>query len=796
MPLSRAPRALPSPSTWALRAVAAAVLPLCGGMLACAPQARAADAVQPSRDLAPPPGGDAAQRLPIVLRANSLSGRPDLEAVAEGDVEFRRGALVIRADKLSYDASEDLARASGHVRVRRDGATYSGPELQLRVQRFEGFFLKPEYEFLRLQSGGRAERVDFIDSSRSVATQAIYTSCPRDGSGDPAWVLYTDRVRIDFDANEGIAEGAVLRFLGVPILALPVLSFPLTDARKSGWLPPSFNIDSRSGLEVSVPYYWNIAPNRDATITPRLITRRGAGVVGEFRYLEPAFNGNLNLDLLPNDTVLKRERHALSWQHQGDVASKVRYQADVQRVSDDGWWRDFPNAQRGFTPRLLPTRLAAEYEFNVPDGEGLAYARTQHWQVLQGSTDLVLSPYQRSPQIGARGSGRFANGLVWAAESEFNHFTLPARASVTDVRSEGSRVHLLANLSRPWREPGWWVVPRLALNMASYRTDAAMPDGRKSAARVIPSLSLDSGLELERETSAFGRALRQTLEPRLHYVNTPYRAQSMLPNFDAAERDFNASSIFADNAFTGIDRVSDSHQITAGVTSRLLDNTSGVEALRLGVVQRYLLRTQRVTGDSVALTQRFSDLLLLGGTSVIPNWALDTALQYGSDIARIKRAVVTARYAPGEFRTVSATYRLTRGQSEQIEMGWQWPLQLSSPSTAAPAIENRLRGNVAGNGCGGDWYSVGRVNYSVQEKRITDAVLGVEYDAGCWIGRIVAERLSTGRSEATTRLLIQLELVGLSRLGANPLKVLKDNVPGYRLLREEGRPPPDVPTYD
>jgi LPS-assembly protein len=795
VPLKPALRRAGSPRRLRLHAVAAASLLLCGAWLAGAGAAHAADAVQPSRELAPPPGGDAAQRLPIVLRANSLSGRPDIEAVAEGDVEFRRGALVIRADRLSYDASEDLARASGHVRVRREGAIYSGPELQLRVQRFEGFFLKPEYEFLRLQSGGRAERVDFIDSSRSVATQAIYTSCPRDGSGDPAWVLRTDRVRMDFDANEGVAEGAVLRFLGTPILALPSLSFPLTDARKSGWLPPSFNIDSRSGLEVSAPYYWNIAPNRDATFTPRLITRRGAGVVGEFRYLEPAFNGTLNLDLLPQDALLKRERHALSWLHQGEVGN-VRYLADVQRVSDDGWWRDFPNAQRGFTPRLLPTRLGAEYDVKLPHGEALLYARTQHWQVLQGSADLVLSPYQRSPQVGARGSGQLGAGLVWAAESEFNQFTLPTRASLADTRSEGSRVHLLANLSRPWREPGWWVVPRLALNMASYRTDSAMSDGRRSASRVIPSLSLDSGLELERETSAFGRALRQTLEPRLHYVNTPYRAQSTLPNFDAAERDFNASSIFADSAFSGIDRVSDSHQITAGVTSRLLDSTTGVEALRLGLVQRYLLRTQRVTADGVPLAQRFSDVLLLGGTSVIPNWALDTALQYGSDIARVKRAVVTARYAPGEFRTVSATYRLTRGQSEQLEVGWQWPLRLSAPSTAAPAIENRLRGATTSSGCGGAWYSVGRVNFSVQERRITDAVLGFEYDAGCWIGRVVAERLSTGRSEATTRLLLQLELVGLSRLGANPLKVLKDNVPGYRLLREEGRPTPDVPTYD
>ena len=208
--------------------VAAACAALLGGG-ACAQEVP--PPLKAATDLAPPPGGEPGKRLPIVLRARELNGQPDLETIASGDVEFRRGALVIRADRLTYDAPTDLARATGQVRVRKDGAVYSGPELQLQVQRFEGYFLQPRYEFLRLGSGGSADRVDFIDSARAVALNARYTSCPRDGSGDPDWVLETRRVRMDFETNEGIAEGAVLRFLGVPILAAPVLSFPLTDDR-------------------------------------------------------------------------------------------------------------------------------------------------------------------------------------------------------------------------------------------------------------------------------------------------------------------------------------------------------------------------------------------------------------------------------------------------------------------------------------------------------------------------------------------------------------------------------------
>ncbi|HPG81431.1 MAG TPA: LPS-assembly protein LptD, partial [Piscinibacter sp.] len=211
-------------------------------------------------DLQPLPRGEGTRALPIILRARELRGRPDLETLAEGDAEFRRGGLVIRADRLSYDHPDDLALARGQVRISRDGNVYSGPELQLHVQRFEGFFLEPTYHFGRTGAGGTARRIDFLDEQRAVATGATYTSCPSDGSGGPAWLLTTDRVKMDFEANEGIAEHAVLRFYGVPILGAPVLSFPLTDARKSGWLPPSVNLDSKSGLQFSMPYYWNIAP--------------------------------------------------------------------------------------------------------------------------------------------------------------------------------------------------------------------------------------------------------------------------------------------------------------------------------------------------------------------------------------------------------------------------------------------------------------------------------------------------------------------------------------------------------
>ena len=764
-----------APCLTALRAAALALAVLCGQGAWSQDAEPQGIVLKTAPALDPRPTGGDDRKLPVIVQARELRGRPDLETLAEGDVELRRGGVVIRADRLSYDTAEDLARAQGKVQVLHDGNVFSGPELQLRLQRFEGYFLNPSYFFGRTGAGGTAQRLDFLDENRTVASGATYTSCPSDGSGGPAWLLSADEVRMDFDTNTGVAEGAVLRFYGVPILASPILSFPLNDERKSGWLPPTVGLDTKSGLQVAAPYYWNIAPNRDATLTPTVSAKRGFGLDTEFRYLEPRHEGQLNLNLMPNDGLTGHSRYALNLTHDSQLPQDVNLQMRLLRVSDDDYWKDFPR-RLSITPRLL----ASDIELSRPLGEWTSYARVQGWQVLQDSASRIEAPYERVPQIGARYAERDGLGFEVGLEAEFNRFANPSDATLVP-RQTGLRLHSVGSIARPFIEPGWTLTPRLSFNAATYALDQPRADGSSSASRLIPSLSLDSAWLLERDANWFGRAVRQTLEPRLLYVNTPYRDQSGLPNFDAAAKDFNFESIFSENSFSGIDRVSDAHQLTAGVTSRVLDPDTGAETLRLGLVQRYLFRDQRITPDGNVFSQRFSDVLLLGATTVVPNTTLDASVQYSPDIGRTVRSIVGARYSPGPFRTVGATYRFARSLSEQVELAWQWPIY---GPTANSAEANRER--PAGN-CGGSWYSVGRINYSTRDSRVTDSVLGLEYDSGCWIGRIVAERLSTGRSEATTRLAVQLELVGLSRLslGSNPLQVLKDNIPGYRLLRED-----------
>ena len=767
---AQATSSVSSPASAASASASSASAPAAPASAASGIELRSAPSLQA------PPHGEAGRQLPIILRARELHGRPDLDAEAVGDVEFRRGSIVIRADRLSYDQAEDLARATGNVVVSRDGNVFFGPELQLRVERFEGYFLSPTYRFARTGAGGKATRIDFLDDQRAAALDATYSSCTPDDP-EPAWILKASRIEIDNETNEGIAHSAVLRFYGVPILASPVLSFPLNDERKSGFLPPSIGLDSRSGVQAAIPYYWNIAPNHDATFTVSDSLRRGPGLDSEFRYLEPRYAGEADFKLLPHDSSAGRSRYALRISHEGFLPYDVFAQAKVLRVSDDDYWKDFPGELRTPTPRLLQTDL----QLNRPFGDWSTYARVQRWQVLQttdATTRIDPSPYERLPQIGARYTAPWKGGFDVSFEGEFNRFSNPDDTYLAP-RQTGVRLHALGSLSRPFYSPGWTLVPKLSFNAASYAVDLPLSDGRRSASRVIPTLSVDSAWTLERETSLFGRAVRQTLEPRLFYVNTPYRRQDELPNFDAAGKDFNFDSIFTENAFSGIDRVSDSHQLTAGVTSRVLDPETGAEALRLGIMQRYRFRDQRVTPDGPPLTTRFSDLLVLGSTSLLRDWNFDAPAQFNTDLHRIERSITGFRYSPGPFRTVNLNYRLSRGLSEQVELGWQWPVY------GRPRSSDGADRSGGGAGCGGTLYSVGRVNYSTRDSRLIDSIVGLEYDAGCWIGRLVVERLSTGRSEATTRLLLQLELVGLSRIGSSPLSVLKDNIPGYQLLRDQ-----------
>jgi len=730
-------------------------------------------------------------QLPVFVKGDHISGQTDLNAVIEGNAELRRGDTVIHADRLDYDVPEDLAKARGKVRINRAGNVYEGTALELRVDAFEGFFSDARYRFLATQAHGESKRVDFIDKDRAVVHAATYTTCQigDEASWQPDWVLRASVIRIDNEESVGTAENAVLEFKGVSLPPIPYISFPLSDKRKSGLLPPTIGLDSRDGVAYSQPYYWNIAPNRDATLRAALMTKRGANLGGEFRYLEPSYKGQISGDVMPGDRLRDRMRWSYSGQHQGMLDTGiggVGLNINVNRVSDDNYWRDFGRASEPLRQRLLPNDASLSWGAN----DMSATVRTLKWQTLQDVNSPIVPPYDRMPQMQWRYvPSQLGGGLDATVELDTTRFQA-ARALTNQPNAD--RSYAMAAVSRPFLAPGGFITPRLQLHATTYQFDTGLSNGDRSASRTLPTFSLDSGLVFERDAAYFGRSFLQTLEPRAFYTYTPYRDQSRLPVYDTAANDFNFATIYTENAFGGNDRIADNNLLTLGVSTRLLDPNTGAEAARFGIAQRVRFSDQQVTLPGGApVSERLSDVLLGAGITWTPQWGFDSTVQYNPKTGRSIRSTIGARYSPGNYRTVSAAYRLQRGTSEQIDIGWQWPL-------------NDLWGDKGkdlgpGRGQGGNrWYTVGRLNYSLQDRKLVDTVVGLEYDSCCWIGRVVLERLQSGVTTSNTRLLFQVEFVGFSRLslGSSPLETFKQHVPRYQYLREQVSTPSRFTNYD
>ena len=746
--------------------------------------------------LAEAPPDDRDIKPPTFVFGDRISGRTDLETIVEGNAEVRRGPNAIRADRIEYYQPDDQVTSRGNVRINSGGNLFSGPELQLKIDTFEGYFLTPTYRFLSNGGNGTAGRIDFIDANRLVARDATFTTCERgdEKTWEPAWVLSGTSFKFDQESETGEATGAVLRFKNVPILAFPTISFPLSDKRKSGLLPPTLNLDSTSGFEVSQPYYFNIAPNRDATLTTTVMSKRGIDLGAEARYLERDYAGKLRANFLPSDALRKINRWSYALQHTGSIdtgftqVGNLGLNLNLNRVSDNNYWRDFPRSSGSLTQRLL----SSDGSLSWSRGYLTTSVRALKWQTLQDPLAPIVPPYDRLPQLTAaytRVNVPLA-GVSGFDASVSGDFTRFASDRLMTKQPNSDRAVSIAQLSRPFITPGGYITPKLQMHATTYKFDAPLVGGATSASRVVPTFSLDSGLQFERQANLFGRDFTQTLEPRAFYVRTPFRDQSRLPNYDSGANDFNFATVFTENAFVGNDRISDANLLTLGVTSRLLNRDTGAEAVRVGVAQRLRFADQKVTlPGGLPVTDRISDLLF--GTSInwVPEWSFDSTVQYNPKIGKSERSTFGARYSPSNYRVVSASVRRQRNVSSSLDVGWQWPI-------------NDLWGDKgkdlgSGNGQGGGrYYGVGRLNYSFQDKKMVDAVVGLEYDGCCWIGRVVLQRSQSGVATANTRILFQLELVGFSRLGVNPLDTLKANIPRYQFLRDQITAPSRFTTYD
>lgn len=734
------------------------------------------------------------------VSAERISARPDMDLVLEGQAEIRRPGMVVRAERIEYDQTQDKLRAEGGVRVNRQGNVFEGTRLELQADSFSGRFESPRY---RLTQGGHgdARELEFVDPDRMTLHQARYTTCRVSPGPEwlPEWLLRAATIRTDVVEDSGVAEGVQLQFKGFKTPTLPDVSFSLGNERKSGLLAPIIGVDTISGVDIQQPYYWDIAPNRDATLTTRLMSKRGVALDSDFRYLETDYQGQARLNWMPSDSLRQSRRWGLSAQHTGQIdtgtASPLGVGLSLTRVSDDNYWRDFPRSGSGsntaLTQRLLPSNASVSW---AQDRLSMQI-RVQKWQTLQdvASSSYIRPPYDREPQLTLRYADWRPSGLNWSVTADTTRFVADYGRLPTSfgLPANGDRSYVQTQLSQTWNQPWGFLTPKVQLHATRYQMQNPLADGTSTANRVLPTVSLDSGLVFERETGWFGRGLTQTLEPRLFYTYTPYRNQSPLPNYDSGLTDFSLATIYSENPYVGQDRIVDNDALTLGVNSRIFDSTTGAELLRLGIAQRVRFSSQQVTlpdpatGSQLPAEQSgLSDLLVGASTRWNDRLSLDSALQINNDTHQVRRATLQTRYNPGPYRLLNAAYRLNRGvsdTSELVDVGWQWPL--SDLRWGDRPNDSGVRSG--GQGLGADrWYGVGRMNYSLQERRLVDTLVGFEYDAGCWVGRIVFERLQSTLATASSRLLFQLELVGFARVGASPLDSLRNNIPRYQFLRD------------
>ena len=723
---------------------------------------------------------------PVVIHAEEITGRPDRDVDLARDVEITRGQTGIKSDTACYQRVADEVTATGNVNMWRFGDRYQGDAMQLNLETGKGWIQHPTYRLEKNNAQGRAGKVDFLSEDEAMIYDGTYSTCE---GPDPDWYLKTSRLRLDSGRDVGQAGKTIIYFKDVPILGTPAMSFSLSGARRSGWLTPTPGFGSKGSAEVLVPYYFNIAPNRDLTLLPRLMLDRGIQLGFTGRYLGVtdagnAYNGETHAEGLMHDRDYDGEidpanpkgprikgsgnRWLINSMHNQQLFPGLSAGWNIKAASDDEYPSDFSRTVAASAERQLLREISTTYNSKYWS----LSTRLQNYQVLQdpGSyTNGALKidrPYDRLPQVVFHaGQYDVAGGFDWSLDSEATRFSHPDKI-------EGSRVALLGQVSYPWVRPGYFITPKVQFRAAKYSLDLngntpLTPENNTTPSVAAPTFSLDGGLVFERDTGLFGKGSTQTLEPRLFYVRTPYRNQDSLPLFDTAEAGFSYSQLFSENRYVGYDRIADANQFTAAVVSRFLQD-NGAERLRLAIGQRFYLSPSRVGRVVTATTPKTSrsDVLLAAGGSITDALAFDTAVEYDAQNRSLYSSNMGVSWRAGAAKVVNLAYRQQRntdrvGESfRNVDVSTQWPLS-------------------------GRLYGLARVSYSLLDKKLLESLVGLEYKADCWVFRAGASRFVTASQSTSTPIFFQLELNGLSRFGpGNAIESFSKSVPGYNRLSQ------------
>jgi len=677
-------------------------------------------------------------------RLSILSGRATLQLGGEASfadgILFRDRGRLLRADGANYDPASGRVTVSGGVEFRDEDTRVTGSSASYNSITGAFSFSDARFDLYRLPARGSASLLAVEQTELIQLEDVTYTTCAEDQED---WLIRASRITINREAGMASAWNARLDFLGVPILYAPYLTYPISNQRKSGLLLPELARSSKRGIDVEVPYYWNIAPNYDATFTPRYMSRRGVQAQGEFRYLsgQDRFRstGTLYGEFLPDDNVSGEDRSLVSWFNQTSLGFGWRSTIQASNVSDSGYFEDLYTGVAFSSQTHLRRRL----DFELYNPAWTVLLRLEDYQTLDDAIVSEDKPYKRLPQLAAQ--GRWPGDLLGVQlhlDADFTYFD--RNIGVTGVRS---RLKPEATLPLAWR--GLEIEPTVALDYAAYSLNNTEPGQATSPDRVLPIYSVNFRTILERSAGRGDRWL-QTLEPRLQFLHIPFRDQDELPVFDTIEPDFNLVQLFRRNRYAGFDRYGDTTQLSMGVTTRLLDSADGSQFLTGTFGQtRYFRDRQVALPDAPPSDSSSSDYIGELGMNFYDTWRLSLGYQWDASEDETSLAEARVLYNPDAQRAVSVAYRYRRDVLEQLDLALAWPLSTR-------------------------WSVVGRYDYSLLDNEAIERFVGFEYTTCCWGVRVALRRNLVGRDgQSDTAITMQLQLKGLSS-SASPAERLLD----------------------
>ena len=654
-----------------------------------------------------------------------------MQAFAEQPVRFHdnvrleQGDQRLETDELIYD------RATGRIELpvllyysdaMIDLSAHSG---WVETEHSQARFDQVDYRFAHGHGSGSAGMVELLSPTTARVEDFDFTTCPPEQLD---WQLKARQVDLDMDRGQGVARHARLEFKGVPILYSPWLSFPIDDQRKSGFLYPRLGFSSTDGFDISVPWYWNIAPNQDATFEPRWIQRRGFMLGSEYRFLTRSQQGQLNLEALPGDDLAGRDRYFGEFVYRARLAPRWRATANLRRASDDRYFIDLGSELNDSAQRFLRSSVGLRGGGRVWSLDVLA----DTFQVLDDTVRPGNEPYRRLPRVTLQIDRPLGANLDLAVHSEMVYFD-------RDEGITGTRLDLFPRIRYSLMRPGWFVRPALGVRATAYHLSGAEND---SPTRTLPIASVDAGMIFERSLS--DRRI-QTLEPRLFYLYVPFEDQSDIPRFDTRELTFGFSQLFHHNRFSGPDRQGDANQLTAAVTSRLLDAADGRSRLDISLGQIFYFRDQDVQlGSQPPQSRQRSETVAEVNWRPARQLIVSAGLQWDSEENETQVAQFGLSYRDERGRQAAIGYRFRRDRVDQVDFRVRYP----------------VRDNLN---------LIARVNYSFEEDEALELLAGIEYESCCWALRLTGREYILDRdSETRTAVFLELHLKGLGSLGRRP----------------------------